>query len=240
MRSFATRHCCHSALSCIASSFVFFCRELRLDSACEREIHVVAAEQDVFADGDTLEPKFATFLGDGDEREVGGAAADVDNEDQIADADLLAPVRMALDPGVESGLRLFEQDDVLIAGFFGSVQCQFAGHGVERGRDGNKDGLFLEADRPGARDSTRRECARDRRARPPTGEILPTPSGAVIGSSAEVRSTPPCDSHDFAEDTSRPAFSAPRFCASCPTTYDGASFHGRAMDPAGKSFGLGR
>ena len=89
--------------------------ELRLDSTCEREIHVVAAEQDVFAYGDALKAKFAAFLCDRDQREVGGTAADVDNEDEIADADLLAPVRMAFDPGVESGLRLFEQDDVLIA-----------------------------------------------------------------------------------------------------------------------------
>ena len=54
-RSFATRHCCHSAFSCIASSFVLFCGELRFDHAGEREIHVVAAEQDVFADRDALE-----------------------------------------------------------------------------------------------------------------------------------------------------------------------------------------
>ena len=124
-------------------------RELRLDSARQREIHVVAAEQDVLADSDALKPKFAAFLGDGDQREVGGTATDVDDENEIADADLLAPVRIAFDPGVESRLRLLEQDDVLVARLFGSVQCQLARHGVERRRDGNEDGLLLEADRSG-------------------------------------------------------------------------------------------
>ena len=121
-------------MSCIASSLRVFLGELRLDSACEREIHVVAAEQDVFADGDALEAKFAAFFGDGDQREVGGAAADIDDEDEVADPDLLAPVRMAFDPGVEGRLRLFEQDDVLVARLFRSVQGQLARDGVERGR----------------------------------------------------------------------------------------------------------
>ena len=40
---------------------------------------------------------------------------------------------MPLDPGVERGLRLFEQRDVLIAGLFGGLQRQVARHGVERG-----------------------------------------------------------------------------------------------------------
>ena len=39
-----------------------FLGELRFDSAGEREVHVVAAEQDVLADGHTLEPKFAALL----------------------------------------------------------------------------------------------------------------------------------------------------------------------------------
>ena len=56
--------------------------------------------------------ELAVLFGDGDQGEVGGAAADVDDQDQVADLDLLAPIGMAFDPGVEGGLRLFEQDDV--------------------------------------------------------------------------------------------------------------------------------
>ena len=57
-------------------------------SAREREVHVVAAEQDVLADRDALEREVAVALRDGDQAEVGGAAADVAHEDQVADARL--------------------------------------------------------------------------------------------------------------------------------------------------------
>ena len=50
-----------------------------------------------------------------------------------------------------------------------------------------------------------------------TGEILATPSGAFGGRMAASRSTPGCESQDFAEATRRPAFSSPIFCASPPT-----------------------
>ena len=52
------------------------------------------------------------LLGDGDQREVGGAAADIHHQNQIAHVHALAPVGMALDPGVEGGLRLFEQRQI--------------------------------------------------------------------------------------------------------------------------------
>ena len=107
---------------------VFFCGELRFHCPREREIHVVAAQQDVFADGDAFQAKLAVFFGDGDQGEVGGAAADIDDEDQVADLDLLAPVGLAFDPGIKCRLRLFEQDDVLVAGLFrrmlGSARAQ--------------------------------------------------------------------------------------------------------------------
>ena len=86
------------------------------DHAGQREIDIVAAEQDVLAHRDAVQRQFAIRFGDGDQGEVGGAAADIDHQDQVAHLDALAPVGMALDPGVEGGLRLFEQGDVLIAG----------------------------------------------------------------------------------------------------------------------------
>ena len=97
-------------------------RQLAFDGAGQREIHVVAAEQDVLADGHAVERQFAIALGDGDEREVGGAAADIDDQDQVAGVDALAPVGVALDPGVEGRLRLFEQNHVAVAGLFGGRQ----------------------------------------------------------------------------------------------------------------------
>src|SRR5262249_23062762 len=49
------------------------------------EVHVVAAEEDVIADGDAVEDEVAVLLAHRDEREVGGAAADVAHEDDVAD-----------------------------------------------------------------------------------------------------------------------------------------------------------
>ena len=54
--------------------------EPRLDRAREREVHVVAAEQQVIADGDALEPELAAARARRDQREVGRAAADVDDQ----------------------------------------------------------------------------------------------------------------------------------------------------------------
>ena len=54
----------------------------------EREVHVVAAEQDVVADGDALERQRALLLVDRDQGEVGGAAADVAHQHDVAGAEL--------------------------------------------------------------------------------------------------------------------------------------------------------
>ena len=100
---------------------MFFCGELRLYGSREREIHVVAAEQDVLSDCDALKAKLAAFFRYRDQRKVSGAAADIDDEDQIAYPDLLAPVRVAFDPRIKSCLRFFEKDDVLVARLFRGV-----------------------------------------------------------------------------------------------------------------------
>ncbi len=42
--------------------------EALLEQPRERQVHVVAAEQDVVADGDPLEAQLAGLLGDRDER----------------------------------------------------------------------------------------------------------------------------------------------------------------------------
>ena len=59
---------------------VAFALEALLHDAREREVHVVAAEQDVIADRDALEREVAVVLADRDQAEVGRAAADVAHE----------------------------------------------------------------------------------------------------------------------------------------------------------------
>ncbi len=116
-----------------AVEFCSLLGQLRFDGAGQREVHVVAAQQDVLADGNAVERQLAFALGDGDEREVRGAAADIDHQDQVARVDALAPVGMALDPGIERRLRLFEQDHVAVACLLGGRQGELARHGVEGG-----------------------------------------------------------------------------------------------------------
>ncbi len=119
--------------------------ELLPDDVGEGEVHVVAAEQDVIADGHAGQLQGAVLLERGDGREIGGAAADVDDQDDVADLDLLAPsVAVPLDPGVERGLRLLEQGDVLDARGGRGLDRQLARRGVERCRHGEHNLLLRE------------------------------------------------------------------------------------------------
>ena len=109
------------------------------------EVHVVAAEQDVVADRDPIEDELAAFLAHGDQAEVGGAAADVADQHDVADVHFLAPgVAVRIDPGVERRLRLFQDGDLWQAGIASGLQRQVAGDGVEGCRHGEQDVLLFE------------------------------------------------------------------------------------------------
>ena len=57
------------------------------------QVEVVAAEDQVIADGHAMELHLAAFAAaDADQREVGGAAADVADEDLLARVDEPVPV----------------------------------------------------------------------------------------------------------------------------------------------------
>jgi hypothetical protein len=120
-------------------------RQLAGDGIGQRQVHVVAAEQDVLADGDAVQFERAFALEHGDQREVAGAAADIDDQDDVAGPHLLAPAAGALlNPAVERRLRLLEQDHALAAGGAGRFGGQFAGGRVEGGGDGDDDLLLGE------------------------------------------------------------------------------------------------
>ena len=87
--------------------------ELLLDQCREREIEVVAAEEQVLADRNPLEDELAIVDQRPNQAEVGRASADVADEDQGAVRESVgqsAPMRG--DPRVERGQRFFEQRDV--------------------------------------------------------------------------------------------------------------------------------
>ena len=76
----------------------------------QRQIHVVPAQEDVIADSHARQHELTRLFADGDEGQVGGAAAQVADQDDVADFHLLAPPVLAdVDPGVKRGLRLLEQ-----------------------------------------------------------------------------------------------------------------------------------
>ena len=79
------------------------------DQARQREVDVVAAEQQVLADRDALEAEPVGAAPHRDQREVGRAAADVDHQHRAVRRELLAPAGMRTDPGVDRRLRLLEQ-----------------------------------------------------------------------------------------------------------------------------------
>ena len=72
-----------------------------------------------------------SLFADGDQGEIGGAAADIDDQNQIAFADALAPVVMPFDPRVKGGLRFFEHGDVAEAGGNRGFLGEFARDGIE-------------------------------------------------------------------------------------------------------------
>jgi hypothetical protein len=64
----------------------------------------------VLAHGNALQLQIAFALQHGDQRQVGGAAAHVHDQDDVAMLDLLAPLAAAgLDPAVQRGLGFFQQ-----------------------------------------------------------------------------------------------------------------------------------
>ena len=113
--------------------------ELLLDPARQRQVHVVAAQQDVLAHGHSAEHERAVLLAGRDEAEVGGPAADVAHQDEVADLDALAPaLALGGQPGIQGGLRLLEQAHAGQSGLRGGPQGQLARLLVEGRRHGHQ------------------------------------------------------------------------------------------------------
>ena len=82
------------------------------------------------ADADAVELKNAFFFRDRDEGEIGGAAADVADQYDVAGANLRAPILAGLgSPCVKRRERLLQQNDLpetgRLCGLGGQVSCNF-------------------------------------------------------------------------------------------------------------------
>ena len=117
--------------------------ELGLDEPGQREVEVVAAEQQVLADGGAGEVDQVALARDADEAEIAGAAADVADQHDLAVEELFARLGEVVgDPGIEGGGGLFEEGEALDAGIARGHDGEFAGFFVEGCGDGEDDVLF--------------------------------------------------------------------------------------------------
>ena len=117
--------------------------ELGFHQPGEREIEIVAAEQQVLADGGAREVDPVAFARDADQAEVAGAAADVADQHDLAVEELLARAREIVgDPGIEGRGGLFEQRQLFEAGFARGHHGELAGLFVE-GRGHGEDDVLL-------------------------------------------------------------------------------------------------
>src|SRR5437899_1663641 len=97
---------------------------------CQRQVDVVAAEEDVVADREAGQRQATLLLAHCDEREVAGAAADVDDEDDVARTHVSAPfVAGGLDPGVERRLWFLEERELRKARLRRRLHREIAGGG---------------------------------------------------------------------------------------------------------------
>ena len=110
----------------------------------ESEVHVVAPEQQMVADGLAEKAELAVLLVRLDQAEIGCTAADVDDETEIAGPDAGGVLDgMTCEPAIKCRLRFFEQGEVGETSLAGGVDGEIAGHVVERGGDGENDLLVL-------------------------------------------------------------------------------------------------
>jgi hypothetical protein len=111
----------------------------------EGEVHVVAAEHQVIADADARQHRLAVAQRDLDQRQVGGAAADVADEQQARLCEFVGePLLMPEEPVVEGRLRFLEQAQVRQPGLPRCRQRQGAGAFVEGGGNGQDQLLPLQ------------------------------------------------------------------------------------------------
>ena len=123
--------------------------ELGVQRIGKRQIHVVAAKQNMFADTDSLKFQAALDICDSDQAEIGCPATDVADQHDIAVSDKVAPCFARLRcPRVECRLRLLQQCDVPKPCGLGGLRSETSCDLIERGRNGHDDLAFREVPIP--------------------------------------------------------------------------------------------
>ncbi len=91
----------------------------------QRQIHVVAAEQQVVSDRQPLQAQFPVSVVQADQREVGRAATDVDHQHHVASGHQVTPVVFGRrKASIHRRLRLFQQHELVgKPGLHGRLPC---------------------------------------------------------------------------------------------------------------------
>lgn len=83
----------------------------------QRQVHVIAAQQNMVAHGHPRQLHLPGLLRDRHQGKIARAAAHIDHQDHVADLDILAKtLAHRLQPGVQGRLRFLEQRDMLKPG----------------------------------------------------------------------------------------------------------------------------
>ena len=118
--------------------------ESSLNVMRQREVTVVAAEDQVIADRHAMELHGAVLtLLHADQCEVARPAADIAHQNLLTGRHEVTPVRRVLvDPRIERRLRLFDEDDLRQPRLLRGLHGQFASHFIER-RGEREDKVLL-------------------------------------------------------------------------------------------------
>ena len=125
--------------------------EFRFHQPGQREIEIVAAEQQMLADRGAGELDAIAIAMDPDQSEVAGAAADVADQHELAVEQAFLRLRQVIrDPGIKRRGRLFHQRELFDSGFARGLNGEFAGLFIER-RGNSKDDVLRGQRRVGMR-----------------------------------------------------------------------------------------
>ena len=190
----------------------------------QSQIQVVAAQDQMVADGDAVELNAVCIVtaagclgvapagagADANQREVGRAAADIANQNRLARLYPRLPVvAMLVDPGIEGRLRFFDQHDARQFGPRRRLHGQLASDLVERSGQRQHDILLGQrVPRESCAFQASRMC-RKMRALASTGDSRSTSAAPCQGNRSAVRSTPAWHSQDLADAIRRPGARPP-------------------------------
>ena len=180
MRSLAAAHCRRRA-GALADRKLR--AEFRFHQPGQREIQIVAAEQQVLAHRRARKLDAVAIAMHADQREIAGAAADVAHQHQLPVEKALLRLRQMIgDPGIKRRRRLFHQRELFDPGGMRGLHGQLARFFVETTPGRSAPHLAMPAVRWDAPGSRHRECSTGSRWKhPPAKAPVRPPARPTAG-----------------------------------------------------------